>query len=76
LTETREKQYIYIIQASKETTKCNIGKTNDLDRRLKEYNNITGKSKDNNYNYLFTCEVKNMTLVEKSIVVPTLNLHF
>ena len=67
MAETKEKQYIYIVQASKETTKCKIGKTNDLERRLKEYNNITGKSKENNYSYLFSCEVKNMTQVEKSI---------
>ncbi|MDR0569246.1 MAG: GIY-YIG nuclease family protein, partial [Spirochaetaceae bacterium] len=38
-----EKQYIYIVQASKETSRCKIGKTNDLERRLKEYNSITGK---------------------------------
>ena len=61
------KQYIYIIQSSKEITKCKIGKTNDLNRRLKEYNNMTGKSKENIYQYLFTCEVKNMSLVEKDI---------
>ncbi|MDR0409351.1 MAG: GIY-YIG nuclease family protein [Spirochaetaceae bacterium] len=52
LTTDREKQYIYIVQASLEPSKCKIGKTNDLERRLKEYNNITGKSKDNIYRYL------------------------
>ena len=46
------KQYIYIVQASLEPAKCKIGKTNDLERRLKEYNNMTGKSKDNVYQYL------------------------
>ena len=56
----QENQYIYIVQASLEPAKCKIGKTNDLERRLKEYNNMTGKSKDNVYAYLFTCEVKNM----------------
>ena len=61
------KQYIYIVQASSETTKCKIGKTNDLERRLKEYNNMTGKSKENIYQYLFTCEVKNMDRVEKDL---------
>jgi hypothetical protein len=59
-----EKQYIYIVQAALETSKCKIGKTNDYKRRLKEYNNMTGKSKDNIYRYLFVCEVKNMTTVE------------
>jgi len=62
-----EKQYIYIVQSSKETTKCKIGKTNDLERRLKEYNNMTGKSKETVYTYLFTCEVKNMTAMENDL---------
>ncbi|MDR3047719.1 MAG: GIY-YIG nuclease family protein [Bacteroidales bacterium] len=61
------KQYIYIVQASLEPSWCKIGKTNDLDRRLKEYNNITGKSKENIYQYLFACEVQDMTQVENDI---------
>jgi predicted GIY-YIG superfamily endonuclease len=61
------KQYIYIVQASLEPSKCKIGKTNDLGRRLKEYNNMTGKSKENIYQYLFTCEVKDMAQVENAI---------
>ncbi|MDR0526987.1 MAG: GIY-YIG nuclease family protein, partial [Spirochaetaceae bacterium] len=44
-----EKEYISIVQASLEPSKCKIGKTNDLERRLKEYNSITGKSKENVY---------------------------
>jgi predicted GIY-YIG superfamily endonuclease len=67
LAENKAKQYIYIVQASLEPSKCKIGKTNDLERRLKEYNNMTGKSKDNIYQYLFTCEVKNMTKLENDI---------
>jgi len=63
----RESQYIYIVQATLEPSKCKIGKTNDLDRRLKDYNNMTGKSKENVYEYLFTCEVKNMARLEKDI---------
>jgi predicted GIY-YIG superfamily endonuclease len=63
----KTKQYIYIVQASLELSKCKIGKTNDLERRLKEYNNMTGKSKDNIYQYLFTCEVKNMAKLENDI---------
>jgi predicted GIY-YIG superfamily endonuclease len=63
----KEKQYIYIIQAKLEPTKCKIGKTNDLKRRLKEYNSITGKSKENISEYLFSCEVKNMSKVENDI---------
>jgi len=63
----RENQYIYIVQASKETNVCKIGKTNDLDRRLKEYNSMTGKSKENVYTYLYTCQVKSMARVEKDI---------
>jgi predicted GIY-YIG superfamily endonuclease len=61
------RQYIYIVQASLEPSKCKIGKTNDLERRLKEYNNMTGKSKENIYQYLFTCEVKDMSQVENAI---------
>ena len=60
-------EYIYIVQASLEPSKCKIGKTNDLDRRLKEYNNMTGKSKDNIYKYLFACEVKDMAQVENAV---------
>jgi len=60
-------EYIYIVQASLEPSKCKIGKTNDLERRLKEYNNMTGKSKDNIYKYLFACEVKDMAQVENAI---------
>ena len=67
MAKNKEKQYIYIVQSSKEITKCKIGKTNNLERRLKEYNSMTGKSKENTYQYLFTCEVKNMTVLENSI---------
>ena len=67
MEKDKTKQYIYIVQASLEKTRCKIGKTNDLERRLKEYNNMTGKSKDNIYQYLFSCEVKDMAQVEKDI---------
>ena len=63
----RENQYFYIVQASLEPSKCKIGKTNDLERRLKEYNSMTGKSKDNVYTYLYTCQVKSMARVEIDI---------
>ncbi|MCL1947242.1 MAG: GIY-YIG nuclease family protein [Chitinivibrionia bacterium] len=61
------KQYIYIAQASKEIISCKIGLTGDLEERLKSYNNRTGKSKDNVYQYLFTCEVRDMKQVEDDI---------
>ncbi|BCZ19346.1 hypothetical protein NHP190012_09880 [Helicobacter sp. NHP19-012] len=61
------KQYLYIVQASHESTRCKIGITNDLARRLKEYNQMTGKSSDNTYSYLFTCEVANMRAIEQDI---------
>jgi hypothetical protein len=67
LAKNKAKQYIYIVQASLEPSKCKIGKTNDLERRLKEYNSMTGKSKDNIYQYLFTCEVKDMAQVENDL---------
>jgi hypothetical protein len=37
---------MYIVQASLEPAKCKIGRTENLQRRLKE-NVLTGKSKDN-----------------------------
>jgi len=61
------KQYIYIVQASKEKHCCKIGKTINLERRLNEYNNMTGKSKENGFEYLFTCEVSDMTDVENAV---------
>ena len=67
MAKEKIKQYIYIVQASQELSFCKIGKTNDLERRLKEYNNMTGKSKSNIYQYLFACEVENMTQVENDI---------
>ena len=71
----KEKQYIYIVQASLELAKCKIGKTNDLDRRLKEYNNMTGKSKENVYQYLYACEVKDMTRLENAVKKQFFNLR-
>ena len=67
MSKENTKQYIYIVQASKEYSWCKIGKTKDLEERLKSYNNITGKSQDNSYKYLFTCEVSDMTQVENDI---------
>lgn len=64
-------QYLYIVQSSLEPAKCKIGITDNLERRLKEYNATTGQSKDNIYTYLFTCEVKNMREIENDI-----KLHF
>ncbi|MDR1983536.1 MAG: GIY-YIG nuclease family protein [Prevotellaceae bacterium] len=65
--KTDKKQYIYIVQASLEPSKCKIGKTNYLERRLNEYNSMTGKSQENFYKFLFTCEVTDMSQVEKDI---------
>jgi len=61
------KQYLYIVQSSLEPAKCKIGITDNLTRRLKEYNSTTGQSKDNIYSYLFTCEVKNMKELEDAV---------
>jgi predicted GIY-YIG superfamily endonuclease len=69
------KQYVYIVQSSKEMTKCKIGITNNLERRLKEYNNMTGKSKENVYQYLMTCEVKDMAAVENDIKYKFITLR-
>ena len=75
MAKSKEKQYIYIVQAFLEPSKCKIGKTNNLERRLKEYNNMTGKSKENIYKYLFTCEVKDMAKMENSIKEKYSNLR-
>ena len=61
------KQYLYIVQASKEPSKCKIGITNDLERRLKEYNSITGISAENTYSLLFAAEVSNMRALENDV---------
>ncbi|WP_120946066.1 adenine-specific methyltransferase EcoRI family protein [Helicobacter labacensis] len=61
------RQYLYIIQSSLEPSKCKIGITNDLKRRLKEYNSVTGQSQKHTYSYLFTCEVANMRQIEQDI---------
>jgi hypothetical protein len=66
-TGSKAKQYIYIVQASLEPSRCKIGKTNDLERRLKDYNNMTGRYKNNVYTYLFTCEVKDAAQVEAAV---------
>ena len=75
MAKNNGKQFIYIVQSSKETTKCKIGKTNDLERRLKEYNNMTGKSKETVYQYLLTCEVKDMVTVENDIKYTFITLR-
>jgi predicted GIY-YIG superfamily endonuclease len=75
LAKSKAKQYIYIVQASLEPAKCKIGKTNDLERRLKEYNNMTGKSKDNLYQYLMTCEVKDMATMENDLKYKFITLR-
>ncbi|EOM9845999.1 adenine-specific methyltransferase EcoRI family protein [Campylobacter upsaliensis] len=61
------KQYLYIAQGSLEPSKCKIGITNDLNRRLKEYNSTTGISAENSYSYLFAAEVSDMKALEQDI---------
>jgi hypothetical protein len=55
------------MQSAMETTTCKIGRTSDLDERLKTYNSTTGKTGGNKSQYLFTCEVKNMVKLENDI---------
>lgn len=59
--------FLYIVQSSLEPAKCKIGITDNLERRLREYNATTGQSKDNIYTYLFTCKVRNMRQIENDI---------
>ena len=47
----RRQKNLYIAQAKQEYAKCKIGMTDDLERRLKEYNSTTGKSLDNTTEY-------------------------
>jgi len=61
-----KKQFVYIVQAENSNV-CKIGITDNLERRLKDYNNMTGKSKSVVYQYLFTCEVSDMKEVENAI---------
>ena len=61
------KHFIYIAQAIKEMASCKIGITDNLERRLQEYNSTTGKSADNATEYLFTCEVEDARQVENDI---------
>ncbi|MDR0499577.1 MAG: GIY-YIG nuclease family protein, partial [Holophagales bacterium] len=66
-TKSQGKQFLYIVQASKETDCCKIGITSDLRRRLSEYNNMTGKSKGNQFEYIYACETKDGHRLEAAI---------
>jgi len=69
------KQYLYIAQGSLEPSKCKIGITNDLERRLKEYNATTGISAENSYNYLFAAQVSDMRALERDFKNTFFNLR-
>ncbi|MFQ6342573.1 adenine-specific methyltransferase EcoRI family protein [Campylobacter sp. VTCC 70190] len=60
-------QFIYIVQSKKEKSWCKIGITNDLKRRLKEYNATTGISAENSYAYLFAAQVSDMKALEQDL---------
>ena len=64
--KSKGKQYIYITKQTNEFSRCKIGITTNLSARLKIYNG-TGNSIDNQYLYLFTCEVEDMRQLEKDI---------
>jgi len=70
------KQYIYIVQSSNETARCQIGKTKDLEQQLKTYNSIAGNSKSKKYRYLFTCQVGNMAIMEYDIKEKFSEMYF
>ena len=65
--KTTGKQYIYIAQLSNNKYKCKIGRTKDLEGRLKIYNSTTGLHAEVEFQYLFTCEVADMRQVENDI---------
>ncbi len=60
-------QFLYIVQSLRERTRCKIGITDNLERRLREYNSITGNSKDAIYEFLFACETENMRALENAV---------
>lgn len=62
-----ENEFIYIAQSPRENTRCKIGITNDLCKRLAQYNSTTGVGKEALYEYLFTCSVSDMYQVEADI---------
>jgi len=62
-----ETQFIYIIKETQLGNTCKIGVTNDIDRRLKEYNSYPGKSITNLYQCLFSAKVKDMFQLERDI---------
>jgi len=66
MKKEKPKNFVYIVQSSTNVASCKIGITDNLQRRLKDYNNITGVSKDT-FKYLFTCKVKNGWQVENDI---------
>jgi hypothetical protein len=61
-----EKEYIYIVKQQNEIRRCKIGITNNLERGLSQYNG-TGISKDNQFVYLFTAEVKDSHKLENAV---------
>jgi len=62
----KKKEYIYIVQQRKETSKCKIGITQNLEQRLSQYNR-PGTPKDNQFQYLFAAEVKDSRKIENDL---------
>jgi len=76
MDNSNDKQYIYIGQYALEKAFCKIGVTGNLDDRLQSYNaQKTGKSKSNQFSYLFTCEVSDMRQLENDIKEKFSNLR-
>ena len=64
MAKDQTKQYVYIVQASKEPSWCKIGIANDLEGRLRILNSMIDESEENIYRYIFACEVENMIDVD------------
>ena len=61
------KQYIFIAQSTSVTSECRIGLSNNLDKHLSAYNDKKRKSADNEYRYVFVCEVNDMAEIMNDI---------
>ena len=73
--DKKSKQYIYIGRRPTDIALVKIGITNDLQRRLKDYNSQTGISKENLFEYLFACEVKNSKQIENDIKAEFIHMR-
>lgn len=61
------KRFVYIGRYNLDRHTVKVGITNDLDRRLHEYNHTTGVSSGNEFSYLYTAKVADARTIENAI---------